>query len=103
MSMPLEREGIHRAIDTRKTVVAGPVDLVQGGVVFISRYPIFVTSGKGSRQRDKYWGLAQAMITTDSLFKEAGLYEKASVFHFAIRGKDATGAADAVFFWDHEI
>lgn len=103
MSMPPEREAIRRAIETKKTVVAGPVDLVQGGVAFISRSPIFIASEKGSQQRDKYWGLTQALITTDSIFKEAGLYEKTSAFLFAIRGKDATGASGKVFLGDREI
>lgn len=103
MSMPAEREAVRRAIDTRKTVVAGPVDLVQGGVAFISRSPIFISSGKGLRQRDKYWGLTQAIITTDSVFKEAGLYDKTSAFQFTLRGKDATGESGEVFFGDRII
>lgn len=103
MTMLPEREGVLRAIETKKTVVAGPVDLIPGGVAFISRSPIFIASEKGSRQRDKYWGLAQVLITTDFLFKEAGLYEKMPAFLFAIRGKDAAGASGKVFFGDREI
>lgn len=102
MSMPAEHEAIRRAIATRRTVVAGPVDLVQGGVAFISRSPIFIASGKGLH-KDKYWGLTQAIITTDSVFREAGLYDKTSAFHFAIRGKDATGESGEVFFGDRKI
>lgn len=102
MSMPAEREAVRRAIDTRKTVVAGPVDLVQGGVAFISRSPIFISSGKGLRQRDKYWGLTQALITTDTVFAEAGLYDK-TAFRLAIRGKDATGASGEIFFGDKKV
>lgn len=102
MSMPAERETVQRAIATRKTVVAGPVDLVQGGVAFISRSPIFISSGKGLRQRDKYWGLTQAVIITDTVFTEAGLYDK-TAFRLAIRGKDATGASGEIFFGDKKV
>lgn len=99
MSIPAEREAILRAINTRKTVLAGPVELIQGGEAFISRSPIFTLSGK-TPQKAKYYGLLQSIITTDSVFREAGLYDKNSAFRFAIRGKDATGASGAVFFGD---
>lgn len=103
MTMALEKEAILRAIALRKTVLAGPVDLVQGGEAFISRSPIFTVSGSGSHEKEKYWGLLQAIITTDSVFKEAGLYDKTSPFRIAIRGKDATGASGEVFFGDEKI
>lgn len=56
-----------------------------------------------ARQKDQYWGLTQAIITTDSVFEEAGLYDKTSDFNFAIRGKDATGASGDVFFGNKDI
>lgn len=103
ISMPAEQEAIRRAIDKRETVIAGPVDLVQGGVAFISRSPIFTAVSRSLQQKDQYWGLTQAIITTDSVFEEAGLYDKTSDFNFAIRGKDATGASGDVFFGNKDI
>src|SRR3972149_6216901 len=43
LDLPDQRPAVQRALDTRKTVVAGPVDLVQGGVAFVSRTPIYLT------------------------------------------------------------
>lgn len=103
MSLPADRETVRHAIETRKTVIAGPLNLIQGGTGFISRTPIFISSGKKSIQKDKYWGLAQTIITTEAVFKEADLYDRPSDLHFAIRGRDAKGAAGEVFFGDKAV
>jgi sensor domain CHASE-containing protein len=42
LQQPKQRDAVARAIESRNTVVAGPVELVQGGTAFISRTPIFL-------------------------------------------------------------
>ena len=42
LDVPEQRAAVERALETGKTVVAGPVDLVQGGVAFVSRTPIYL-------------------------------------------------------------
>lgn len=103
MSLPTDRETVRNAIDTKKTVLAGPITLIQGGAAFISRSPIFTTAGKKSQQKDQYWGLAQAIIATETAFKEAGLYDKSSDLSFAIRWKGTIDASGAIFFGDRSI
>jgi sensor domain CHASE-containing protein len=46
-----QRAAVERALETQQTVVAGPVDLIQGGVAFVSRTPIYLTEPKGARKR----------------------------------------------------
>ena len=63
-----------RAIRERRTVVAGPLRLVQGGTGIIGRTPIFVPepardSGTGD---DDYWGIAATVISFDRLIDGAG-------------------------------
>lgn len=63
---------VKAAIDSRKTIVAGPVNLVQGGVAFIIRTPIYLDSdppGSGN----SYWGMASIVIDRDKLFESSGL------------------------------
>lgn len=44
---PQQRGAVERAIQTRRTVVAGPIPLVQGGLGIVSRTPVFLTSLPG--------------------------------------------------------
>ena len=46
---PAQREAALRARDTGEPIVAGPVDLVQGGRGFIARLPVFVGDGHGGK------------------------------------------------------
>lgn len=104
MTIPAEREAIERAIKTKSTVVAGPINLVPEGVAFISRAPIFLTSPGQAPETGKYWGLVGIIIDRDTLFKEAGLLDPPNAkLHYAIRGKDGLGAAGEVFFGNSKI
>lgn len=103
MSIPSEREAILRAIHTRSTVLAGPVDLVPEGVAFISRTPIFLTPPGAEPGSGSYWGMVGIIIDRDILFTEAGLLGADSQLKYAIRGNDGLGAAGGVFFGDPQI
>ena len=99
LEMPEQRAAVERALETRQTVVAGPVELVQGGVAFVSRTPIYLTQPKGAWKRDSYWGLATILIDTETVLREAGLFDAAAL-QYSLRGKDGLGAHGAVFFGD---
>ncbi len=94
---PKQRFAAERAISTKKTVVAGPVNLVQGGKAFISRTPIFIPSDAGDKGDTAYWGLVTILITSDVLFEEAGLREYTDNIQCAIRGENGSGAEGKVF------
>ena len=101
MDHPKQRGAVIRAIETRRTVVAGPVNLVQGGKGFISRTPVFLTPSGKKPGSGNYWGIASMVINTDKLFEEAGISDKtAEGLRVAIRGKDGLGAEGALFFGD---
>ncbi|WP_300667293.1 diguanylate cyclase [Desulfoluna sp.] len=91
---PLQWPMVYRAIETRRTVVAGPVDLVQGGRGFISRSPIFFSEGGRS-----YWGLASMVMDVDSLYAASGLMDAGSL-RYALKGKDGAGTQGEVFYGD---
>ncbi|MBD0343249.1 MAG: response regulator [Coleofasciculus sp. Co-bin14] len=102
-TIPAEREAIERAIKTKSTVVAGPINLVPEGVAFISRTPIFLTPPNADPESGQYWGLVGIIIDRDILFKEAGLLNSNGKLQYAIRGKDGLGADGEVFFGDAKI
>jgi PAS domain S-box-containing protein len=125
MSIPGEREAFERAINSRKTVVAGPVNLIEGGVGFINRTPIFLTKPAEKPESGPYWGMAGIIIDRDILFQEAGLveedksqkhsqalpgnegksqdYSTQQPLKYALRGKDGLGSRGEVFFGDATI
>lgn len=98
-----QRPAVLRAMESRRTVLAGPVDLVQGGRGFINRTPIFLTPPDGRSGSGAYWGMASIVIDSDTLLRDAGLLETTSWLVFALRGKDGLGEAGEVFLGDAAI
>lgn len=92
-----QREAALRVRDTGQFILAGPVDLVQGGQGFIGRFPIL------SRNKDdslEFWGLLAVVIDLPELYQRAGVNATDGPLEFALVGKDGTGAAGPVFFGD---
>ncbi|HKJ76305.1 MAG TPA: CHASE domain-containing protein, partial [Gammaproteobacteria bacterium] len=96
LELPGQREAVARALRLRKTVVAGPVDLVQGGTAFIARTPVLVPEG-GER---RYWGLATVVIDMARLFEIAGLPDWRHDLRLVIQGRDGRGEKGGVFYGD---
>jgi len=128
LKSPDQREAVLRVIREKTTVVAGPVNLVQGGVGIISRTPIFMRDSASiapwvmrmwriisrtpifmrdspvSRREPRYWGIASIVIDFDTLIRSTGLADRTSQnIRFALRGKDGLGAAGATFWGDGRI
>jgi len=104
LKMPDQREAALRAIREKTTVIAGPVNLVQGGVGIISRTSIFIRDSSISRGEPRYWGIASTVIDFDTLIRSVGLADKTNQnIRFALRGKDGLGADGAIFWGDGSI
>lgn len=61
------RDEARKAISTRKTTLAGPFELIQGGIAVIGRQPVFINNGR----QDIFWGFTSALIRLDELLKVA--------------------------------
>ncbi|WP_084044479.1 EAL domain-containing protein [Ensifer sp. WSM1721] len=94
-----QRGSVMRAVATGKMVLAGPVDLVQGGRGLIGRFP--VTTSAGGRER--FWGLISAVIDIDRLYRDSGLVSSTLGLDIAIAGRDGQGRGGAIFFGDAAI
>jgi diguanylate cyclase (GGDEF)-like protein len=95
-----QRAAALRARDNGDVVLAGPVDLVQGGRGFIARLPVFVD---GPDEGRRFWGMVSAVIDLDKLYRDAGLYAGDLPIDVAISGRDGQGQDARSFFGDARV
>lgn len=91
---------IERVIQTESMVVAGPVNLVQGGSAFIGRAPVYVEEDDGTTT---FWGIVSAPISELAMYSGSDLFNPELGLDIAIRGRDGLGAEGDVFFGRSEI
>ncbi|WP_240705080.1 ATP-binding protein [Pacificoceanicola onchidii] len=94
-----QRAAAYRVRDSGGVVLAGPVNLLQGGSGFIYRLPVFTGSGADK----SFWGIVSAVIDVDLVLAEAGVTSNDLGIEVALVGKDATGAEGELFFGDAAI
>jgi len=87
--------------ETKGTMIAGPINLIEGGTGLISRAPIFWTP-KGMTEA-VYWGQVSLVLSQETLFAEAGLYDHSAMLTFAVRGRDGLGKDGGVFWGDEKV
>lgn len=92
--LPEQRDAAFRARDLGELVLAGPVDLVQGGQGFIGRFPVFLPDGDGP---PVFWGLVSAVMDLEVLYAQGGLVDDLP-FSVTLTGRDATGSQGIRFF-----
>ena len=95
-----QREPALRARDSRQLVLAGPVDLRQGGQGFIARFPVFINR---DRPQETFWGIVAAVIDVHKLYRDSGLLDDHLSVEIALTGKDALGGKGARFYGDERI
>lgn len=95
-----QRNSVLRAMKLKQPLLAGPVNLVQGGVGIINRSPIYVKSRADSSL--EYWGMASIVAYYDSLLHNAGLCTSTKM-KYALQGEDGKGASGKIFFGDSAI
>lgn len=99
LQMPQQRDAALRARDTGEMVLAGPLNLVQGGRGLVARIPVFI----GRKESSHFWGLLSVVLDADRLFEGSGLIDPALPVKVALRGKDGTGSKGDVFFGDPDL
>jgi len=91
---------VEETIKTHNTFVAGPVELVEGGIAFISYTPIFLHSKSG---KSIFWGVCDIVILKDKLFNEIKLTPTDGENKYAMKGVDGAGIDGAGFWGDSTI
>lgn len=98
LDTPSQREGVLRVINSKQTVIVGPIELVQGGLAFVSRIPVFL-----DEQQTDYWGIASIVMDAEVLYESAGLNKSKKFVDFALQAKDNMGISGHTFFGDASL
>jgi PAS domain S-box-containing protein len=99
---PTQGPAARRALRTGQSTLAGPLPLLQGGMGFIIREPVFVTPDAPGRER-RPWGIVSAVIDVETLYRQAGILDALTQLRLALRGTDGTGPTGSIFFGDPGI
>lgn len=100
LAHPQRKIIVEKTIETHKTFIAGPVELVEGGIAFVSYTPIFE---KNIDNTSKFWGMTDIVIYKDKLFEEINLFETDDYFQYALKGVDGKGENGNCFWGDSSI
>src|SRR5690606_12855179 len=84
---PAQRAMAFRARDSGRLVLAGPVNLMQGGQGFIGRFPVF----RSEAEPYAFWGIVSAVVDANRLYRDSGLLDPQHGLEIALRGEDGTG------------
>jgi len=94
-----QREATLRAQQTGQMVLAGPLDLVQGGRGFIGRFPVFI----GEAKRQQFWGVLSAVVDEQLLYEDSGLTDPSLNIDIAITGRDGRGRLGELFYGNASV
>lgn len=95
-----QRAAAMRVRNSGRMVLAGPLDLVQGGKGLIGRFPVSLSVGGGS---NRFWGIVSAIIDVDRLYRDSGLLSPTLDLDIAISGRDGLGEDGALFYGDSAV
>jgi len=86
-----QREEALKVKYSRSVVIAGPVDLVQGGRAFIGRSPIFYFDE--TTKQERFWGILSAAMKIDKVLDAAGFFALEKQQAVSLRKKSSDGRA----------
>ncbi|MBU2279432.1 MAG: EAL domain-containing protein [Gammaproteobacteria bacterium] len=95
-NIPQQLAAIEKTIRLGLPVVAGPVNLLQGGSGLVVRVPVQTSDQKN-------WGVIAAIIPLESLLERANLPSLQQQYWVGLSGKDGNDQADDLFWGDAEL
>lgn len=100
LANPAQQAAAIKARDSGELIIAGPVDLVQGGTGFIGRFPVMIPQADGP---PRFWGLVSTVMDDTALFEAVGLLDTDLGIQIALAGRDGDPLNRDVFFGDADI
>ncbi len=98
MKDPDRRKMAEKSIRERSYIIAGPINLIQGGQAIIARWPIFLSIVDGDEEH--FWGFATILIDLNFILSNESIVRLGDEFSLAVRGKHGLGEKGEVFIGD---
>ncbi|MEQ8397799.1 ATP-binding protein [Thalassobaculum sp.] len=92
---------VEKVIENNRTVVAGPLELKQGGLGLIARFPIRRRPGPSGERA--LWGIASTVVDFEKLLIRAGYPAFEANYRMALTGRNGDPADTQVFWGDPDI
>ncbi len=90
---------VERAMNSRETVISGPLQLVQGGRALLIRIPVYPAAFADQPLKDRsYWGVATLALDEETLMQASGINAVVNGTSLSIVDGDAGDAASKVLF-----
>ncbi len=99
--VPEQWPAVKQVIDEGRIVVAGPLQLVQGGVGLIARFPIFLR--RNAQGEQPLWGIASTVIDFPGLLSQSGYNRFGLDYHLALVGRNGDAANDEIIWGASDI
>jgi len=99
-TLPDQWPAIERAIQRRESVLAGPLELRQGGAGVVGRTPVFASPLGAAPGSGPFLGVVSVVVGLDRLFETLDLEEIEKRHAVALRGTDGWGAIGETFYGD---
>lgn len=93
---PEQLQTVNYAREQQSVFLAGPLELVQGGLGIIARFPVF----SDFPNNQDYWGTVSVVIDVEPFLEASGLNKFSRQHKVSIRGVNGKGAAGALFWGD---
>ncbi|GAA0374441.1 hypothetical protein GCM10009092_43340 [Bowmanella denitrificans] len=100
LAHPDQMDSARQAMLSGHMVLAGPVDLVQGGQAFISRIPVRTRS---ENDTDKFWGLVSAVIDIEQVYRLSGLLNEPLKLSITISKNEEGSNKPQIFFGEQQV
>lgn len=92
---------VKRAIEEHGIIIAGPLELVQGGTALIARLPIFLRPSDDRHRA--LWGIASTVIDFPGMLAHAGYPEFEKEYRLALSGRDGDPSNADLMWGDPEV
>lgn len=95
---------IRDAMISREVVIAGPLELVQGGRSLVVRIPVFPPAFSSQPLKDRsYWGVVTLVVDEAGMMAAAGMKDVVNGINTAVVNKNAAGTANSVIFGSQSV
>ena len=92
---------VEKAVRDRRTVIAGPITLAQGGTGLIARFPVFLR--RNGEEDGMLWGIASTVIDFAQLLERVRYKDYAANYRLALVGRDGDASNEEIIWGNADI